>query len=154
MGKYIFGLYLIGIIFILLEIYIPGGVLGIIGFVSLLLCVALSFTFGVNFGLLMSFITLVSLAAGVYFVIKYIPESPIGKKLFLTRTLKRDKDTEESFDRFIGKEGIAITDLRPSGTAKINNRRIDVVTEGDYIDKDKKISVIAVEGNRVIVREI
>ena len=54
----------------------------------------------------------------------------------------------------LGKEGIALTVLRPSGTAVINNERLDVVTEGDFIDQNTKITVIKVEGVRIVVRKV
>jgi membrane-bound serine protease (ClpP class) len=54
----------------------------------------------------------------------------------------------------INQHGSAQTNLRPSGTVVIGNRRVDVVTEGTMIDKDTAVRVVAVEGNRVVVREI
>jgi membrane-bound serine protease (ClpP class) len=54
----------------------------------------------------------------------------------------------------INQTGSAYTNLRPSGTAVIGNQRVDVVTEGAMIDKDTAVRVVAVEGNRVVVREI
>lgn len=54
----------------------------------------------------------------------------------------------------LGKEGIALTMLRPSGTAIINNERLDVVTEGGFVDQNRKIKVIKVEGVRIVVREL
>jgi membrane-bound serine protease (ClpP class) len=47
-----------------------------------------------------------------------------------------------------------LTVLRPSGTAVFNNERIDVVSEGDFIDQNAKITVIKVEGVRIVVRKI
>ena len=154
MGKYIVLLYLLGIIFVLLEIYLPGGILGTIGFICLLSCIGLSFTLGAKAGVSAFFIVLFSLAASVYLVIKYLPESAVGRRLFLYRTLKNKEQESESLDGLIGRQGIAMTDLRPSGTARIAEKRRDVVTQGDYIDKDRKIEVIAIEGNRIIVKAI
>ena len=50
-------------------------------------------------------------------------------------------------------EGIALTTLRPAGTAEINGKRVDVVTDSEYIEHGKPIVVTAVEGMRVVVRE-
>ena len=55
---------------------------------------------------------------------------------------------------YSGKKGIALTTLRPSGTAEINGKRVDVVTESSYVEQGKKIKVIAAEGMRVVVKEI
>jgi membrane-bound serine protease (ClpP class) len=50
--------------------------------------------------------------------------------------------------------GVALSDLRPSGYARIGNRRVDVVTRGDYIATGEPIEVIADEGYRRVVRRV
>ena len=50
-----------------------------------------------------------------------------------------------------GREGTALTALRPAGRAEIGDRIVDVVTEGDYLEKGDRIRVVKVEGNRVVV---
>jgi membrane-bound serine protease (ClpP class) len=47
-----------------------------------------------------------------------------------------------------------VTGLRPAGKAKINGRLIDVVSDGPFIPADRRIEVVEVSGNRVVVREI
>jgi membrane-bound serine protease (ClpP class) len=54
----------------------------------------------------------------------------------------------------VGHEGIAITGLRPAGKAKINGRLIDVVSDGPFIPQDRRIEVVEVSGNRIVVRAI
>jgi len=54
----------------------------------------------------------------------------------------------------VGQEGTAVTGLRPAGKAKIHGRLIDVVSDGPFIPADRRIEVVAVSGNRVVVREI
>ena len=54
----------------------------------------------------------------------------------------------------LGTRGTAITDLRPSGTALIDDERIDVVSESDWIARGTTVKVVSTEGNRHIVRSI
>jgi membrane-bound serine protease (ClpP class) len=54
-------------------------------------------------------------------------------------------------EALVGKEGVAVTPLRPSGTATIEGERINVVTEGGFVERNSKIVVVEVEGNRVVV---
>jgi membrane-bound ClpP family serine protease len=54
----------------------------------------------------------------------------------------------------LDRTGVAITQLRPSGAAFINGKRTDVITEGRLIDQGASIRVVAVEGLRVVVRQI
>jgi membrane-bound serine protease (ClpP class) len=54
----------------------------------------------------------------------------------------------------VGREGTALTDLRPSGTARIGEERIDVVTEGEYVPQGSKVLVVRSEGYRHVVRKV
>jgi len=50
--------------------------------------------------------------------------------------------------------GEAFTDLRPSGKANIQEQRVDVVTEGIFLEKGDNVRVVAIEGQRIVVRKI
>ena len=52
----------------------------------------------------------------------------------------------------VGKSGAAVTDLRPAGKATIEGRRVDVLTEGAYVARGTRVTVVRVEGNRIFVR--
>ncbi|MEE9394907.1 MAG: NfeD family protein [Planctomycetota bacterium] len=54
----------------------------------------------------------------------------------------------------LGDRGEAITDLRPSGSAKIAGRKIDVVGRGPYIEQGVLVEVCEVKGNRIVVRAL
>ena len=60
----------------------------------------------------------------------------------------------ENLSQFVDKEGLALSDLRPAGIARINDERVDVVTQGDFINANTAIKVLRIEGNRVIVKAI
>lgn len=59
----------------------------------------------------------------------------------------------DNLEAFIGASGTALTELRPSGIALVNDRRLDVVTDGGFLEKDTPIVVTGVQGRRVIVAE-
>ena len=52
----------------------------------------------------------------------------------------------------VGKSGETVTDLRPSGWINVENQKIFVVTEGEFVEKDKPVRILSVDGNRVVVR--
>ena len=56
-------------------------------------------------------------------------------------------------EEFVGKTGESTSDLRPSGWVTINEKKIFVVSEGEYIQKGEKVSILSVDGNRVVVRK-
>ncbi len=60
----------------------------------------------------------------------------------------------ENLSHFVDKEGIALSDLRPAGIARINDERVDVVTQGDFINANTPIKVLRIEGNRVVVKAL
>ena len=54
----------------------------------------------------------------------------------------------------VGQKGVALTDLRPSGAVRLDSGgKIDVVSEGNLIERDTRVGVIDVEGLRVVVRQ-
>lgn len=59
----------------------------------------------------------------------------------------------QELQELLGKKGVVITKLRPSGAVDIDGHRIDVVSEGGYIMPGTKVVVVQVEGGRVVVRE-
>ena len=60
----------------------------------------------------------------------------------------------EDFQAYLGQSGTALTPLRPSGTAKIGEKRVDVVTVGDFIPPKRSIRVVEVEGSKVFVEAV
>ncbi len=58
------------------------------------------------------------------------------------------------YSEYVGKTGVAISPLRPSGSIEIDGRKLDAVSEGDFIERDEQIKVIKVEGSRIIVKKI
>jgi len=76
------------------------------------------------------------------------------KGLILTDSTSTDKGylSHDDRKRLLGKVGVTLTPLRPAGTAEIDGERIDVVTEGSYLDSQTKIQVYKVDSGRVVVR--
>jgi membrane-bound serine protease (ClpP class) len=52
----------------------------------------------------------------------------------------------------VGQEGETTSRLRPAGKARFAQAVVDVVSEGAFIDKGTKVTIIEVTGNRVVVR--
>lgn len=59
-----------------------------------------------------------------------------------------------SYDHLLGRQGVALSDLRPAGVARFDGDRVDVVTEGDFVAAGSELTVLRVEGNRVTVRVV
>ena len=91
-----------------------------------------------------------------YIVLRIFPRTPFFNKLTLAavESAQEGFQSVDTLSNLVGEKGIALNNLRPVGKAEINNIRIDVVTEGDYIEKDTPVVVTEVHGSRIVVREI
>lgn len=145
-------LLIVGAVLLFLETLLPGMIAGIIGFLCLLAAVVLGYQdFGFQTGSLLLIGVLVGLAVGFFCWLKFFPESGIAK-----RFISHGSVGELGVDRpeLLNGTGVALTQLRPSGTANINGQRVDVVAESGLIERDAKIKVVAVEGSRIVVRAV
>ena len=88
-------------------------------------------------------------------LLKYLPKYQIVNKLVLQRNIDEQSGytSDVKLKELLGKQGKALTDLRPSGTAIIENKRIDVVTNGEYLVKGTKIIVVDEEGSKIVVEK-
>lgn len=59
--------------------------------------------------------------------------------------------SSQDYSRFLGKTGVAVTLLRPSGTACIEGVKLNVVSSGQFISQGTTVKVVNVEGNRIVV---
>lgn len=159
-------LFIIGIILIALEIFvIPGfGVAGISGIILILASLFLSLTGGLpffDFSIIGSAIIQLAVALGGAFILilllaKFLPKSTLFNRLVLAEEEKAEKGfvSYPSEKELIDSEGVALTDLRPAGSAEIKGKRYDVVADWEYIEKGKKVKVLRVEGIKVVVKEV
>jgi len=145
-------LLVLGAILLFLEILLPGMIAGIIGFVCLMAAVILGYRdFGYQTGSLILGGVLVGLVVGVFFWLKFFPGSRIARR-FISQSSTGELGVARP--ELLNGTGVALSQLRPSGIATINGQRVDVVTEGGLIERGAAIKVVAVEGARVVVREV
>src|SRR5690554_2895730 len=149
-------LFLLGLVLILLEIFvIPGfGFAGIGGIAFVFLSIFFLFP---TTELALSAISIILLSSLVAFVIlvKLFGISPFWKRISLgeSQTVEAGYTASDSRQDLLGKTARTITPLRPAGTADVSGRRIDVVSEGDYIDKEQVVKIIKVSGSRIVVQK-
>ena len=145
-------LLVVGLALLFFEILLPGLILGTCAFLTLAASVFVAYTETeeILYGHLFLGVTVVSLTSAIIWFIKYFPSTKMGRQLVSTSTVG---ELGVDFTDLINQTGTAYTDLRPSGKATIGDQRLNVVTEGSFIEKDNSVKVIAVEGNRVVVRK-
>jgi membrane-bound serine protease (ClpP class) len=142
----------VGALLMLAETILPGMVAGIVGCCCLLAGVTEGYIqFGPRAGNLILMGVLLGLIIGFCLWLKYFPDSYIAK-FFVSRRVVGEIGTDRP--ELLHQTGTAFTQLRPAGTAVINGKRVDVVTEGQLIEKGTPIKVVAAEGMRIVVRTV
>ena len=151
--------FVIGIGLLLLEVFvIPGfGVAGISGLI--LTFGSIIFIFGsfydpsvAVFWVSAAFIVTIGLAIVLFYT---LPKTSTVQKFVLSTSENKELGYSAHPDdrsEYVGKTGKTLTPLRPVGAAMIDGKRVDVVTEGELIERDTQIEVIRVEGNKIFVK--
>jgi membrane-bound serine protease (ClpP class) len=153
----------LGLILVGLEIFfIPGfGIAGILGIISLMAGLGLSLIgTGATWDFMLAALGQVALSILVAIIatlilLRYFPRLPFGKRLILETNLQAQEGYESSppeDHRWLGKQGKALSDLRPSGIARFDGERVDVVSDGTFIQAGQPLEVVRIDGNRVVVR--
>lgn len=153
----------VGLLLIALEVFvIPGfGVAGVLGIAALL--------GGLTLGLVgegativaiasaagrVAFATVMAVITGIV-VLRYLPASRFGRDLTLATELPAGGGFSAApvqHASWLGREGRALSPLRPSGIVEIDGERVDVVSEGEMIETGASVVVCRVDGNRIVVR--
>lgn len=150
--------FVLGIIALILELFfVPGfGVAGVLGVILLgwgILLVSADIFHATQALTLAMVITLVALVGGVWLATKV----NFWRKVTLPHRQKREEGylaPRQELEKLLGLQGVAATPLRPAGTALIDGKRVDVVTEGEFIMPGTPVLVVMVEGARVIVNAV
>lgn len=149
-------LFVIGVILIILEVFIPGGIAGLVGVAAIIgsLFLATGDVLHMSISLLIAFT--VSILVSILLVKVFGKKMKFFRKIILTDSTNSEQGYVSNRNRteLIGKTGVALTDLRPSGMAILDAERLDVVTEGSFISKGAALIVIKTEGSRIVVREV
>ena len=147
-------LVLSGFVLIGMEIFLPGGILGIIGALIWLAAATVGYLqFEAPWNTFSALSLLFLLIITFILWMRFFPKSKIGKSLTLNENLN-DSQSHTKPTIEIGTTGKSISNLRPSGIALINGRRTDVLAEANWIEADKPIYVVSNQNATVKVREV
>ncbi|MCG8599884.1 MAG: NfeD family protein [Verrucomicrobiales bacterium] len=146
-------LSIIGIVAILAELVLPGGILGVIGIGLLVAAVVVTFAkFGATAGIVASVLLLIFCFVVLGWWMKYFHRLPLTRKLILQNESGEEDEKKEERNSLLGKSGTTLTDLMPSGRVKIDGQKIDVIAESGSIGVGVDVTVVAVRGPSIVVR--
>ena len=152
---YHIAVFLAGVLMIIVEILLPTvGLLAGLGVAAMLYSIVLAL--GGDIGALAALgIALIISVAACMLIVSRLPSSKLWNKMVL-RTSSREEAGYVSAaqqSELVGKTGEVLTELRPSGTVRIDGRPVDVISEGAFIQKGAQVVVLSVNGSRIVVRE-
>lgn len=156
MALIILSMLITGMLLLFVEVaLIPGfGVTGVSGILVILGGLGLAFwKLDPRVAALYSVGSIGALIALVFWAIYVFPHTSMGKRFVLnTRITIEDGFTAvQDMSRYVGLEGVATSDLRPSGIANLGGERVDVMSEGDFIPRGTKIRAIKQKQTNLIV---
>ena len=164
--------FFIGIVLLVIEIFVlPGfGIAGVLGLLSILTAIVMvlaagdwsdfSFSNPITVGAIYQVIfSVVGALVLIVLLMRFLPrsEGALGGRLVLAKGLTtaagyHSHDPVAEDDALVGTAGVTLTALRPAGRAKIDGRRYEVVTQGDFIEAGEEIRVVRRSAGRVVVR--
>lgn len=145
-------LLIAGIVLMAVELAVPG--FGIFGIASMI-CLTVGGYFIMGGGLtamlaISGFYLVLALAVAVLCL--YLPSESRWNPFVLWE--KQDGGNGQEPQELLGKRGVTLTVLRPSGTVLVEGRRLDVSSLGDYVPRDVPVRIVRLEGRKIFVDEV
>ncbi len=143
----------LGLALIVAEVLFPSlGVLGALATISIVAGAYVAFRADQSTG--MTYLAVTSILVPIFIIsgFRLLPRSPLARQLMARGfTFEDGRATDRRDENLSGAEGIVEAQLRPAGVARIEGRRVDVVSRGGSIEKGTRVRVVELKGNRVVV---
>ncbi|MBX6395209.1 MAG: hypothetical protein IRY98_05725 [Alicyclobacillaceae bacterium] len=143
-----------GIVLLALEmVFVSGGILGTLGILAVGASVVAALA-GAQYALASLGAGAFLVAVGAIFALRYYGKRGLWNRIVLGDRQETQAGYTPTRDLryLVGRTGRAVTPLRPAGIGEFADERVDVVSEGEFIERGASIEVVAVEGRRVVVR--
>ena len=146
-------LFLLGVILLAGEVFVPGAILGILGAVSMLAGCVISFSqFGTGGGIIVTVVAVGLLALTLYVELVWLPKSRFGRNLVVQSTVDATSQAPlAEKENVIGKTAEALTALVPSGHVLLEGRRYEAFSQSGHAAKGAALRVVGLDNFRLIV---
>lgn len=146
-------LYLLGLVFLFLEVFTPGPVFGILGGMTLVGGVVIAaMQFGATAGLLAGVTAIVAVCATLYAELVWLPKTRFAQKFSVKSTSGdpiRQHDAEAG--SVVGKDAEAVTTLAPSGYVLVDGRRYEAFCQSGHAERGARLRITGLDNFRLIV---
>lgn len=151
----IVGLIIAALVLVFFEVILPGGILGVIAFVCVIIA---SWLAGSEFGAVAGILTFVgsiaAIAVLVFIEFKVLARTSLGGAFFLKSSVTGHSNQAPAEAPIIGKEGIALTRLNPSGKVAIDGQTFEAHSQDGYIDSGEPITVFSQDNFKLIIKKL
>lgn len=148
---------LVGVVLVIIEMFTPGfAAPGITGIILIITGVVLTSNTLLE-GLIWMLVIMAILTIALVIALRSATKGALSRTPLVLKNMASREEGYLSVDDmefFVGKTGTSLTSLRPAGTADFDGVRLDVVTEGNYIEKGASVKILKVEGRRIVVAPI
>ena len=146
-------LFGLGLLLVFFEVLVPSmGALSVAAVAAVAGSLWAAFNESTATGLTFLGLVAVAFPATALIAFRYFPRSPLGRRMVQSGlSFESTRATDRRDLDLVGREGLTSSDLRPAGYARIDDRRVDVVSRGESIPAGTPVRVLEVTGNRVVV---
>lgn len=150
------GLFLLGVVFLLLEVVLTGvGLFAVLGVSSIFISLVWAMGGDVNaVQVMLAGLVIATLLFAC--IVRKLPSSKLVARVVLhdTESAEAGYNSVDDYGMLVGKEGVVVSQLRPSGKVRIGDKVYDVVSSGAYIEEAERVVVEEIAGARIIVRRV
>lgn len=153
-------LLLVGLTLVMVEIFIPsGGVIGFLSFASIIAAIVMAFyQSGPTMGIMFLSVSCIAVPFVLATAFRLLPGTPVGKRLLpdipTSEEVLPDSEERRRLRQLVGRVGRAKSKMLPSGAIMIDGQTIDAMSEGQPIEAEQPVRVVAVRGTMVVVRPV
>ena len=151
----IIGFILAALVLVFFEVILPGGVLGVIAALCVIVATWLAFDeFGALGGIGVFMGSCITIAVMAFVEFKLLAKTSLGKAFFLNATVTGHSNESDADESILGKEGTALTRLNPSGKVAIEGQSYEAYSQDGYIESGEFITVVKKDNFKLIIRKL
>lgn len=146
-------LFALGLVLLFFEVFVPGGVLGVLGGLLMLAGCGVAFAeFGTGGGAIATTLAVVLIGATLYFELFLLPKTSFGRKLFLERAIAAQSQPPPArAEDIVGRDGETLTTLAPSGYVLIAGKKYEAASQSGLLPRGTAVKVTGLDNFRLLV---
>ncbi|WP_169305339.1 NfeD family protein [Coraliomargarita akajimensis] len=149
------GLIVGALVLTALEVFVPGGILGVCAAVCILVASYLSFqAYGLFVASVVFFASVLASVTVAIIQFRMLRHTSVGRKLFLSSTIHGHSNVAAGTDDLLGVEAQAITRLNPTGMISVAGKQYEASSRDGFIEKNQTVRVVARENFNLIIEKL